>query len=224
MTRWPTTQIEQDTANLGLSLIVPTDALRPVVRDFSGYETGGFAGLINYDLTGLYSHYGDQTSRYGSANTEVGFNAGDWIVRSRQVQTWQDDDSRTTHLEAYAQRTFAQQQLVLQAGQINLYNPVLAGAQITGVQVLTEQALQEENQGSTIDGIAYSQAQVEVRQNGALIHSTVVPAGPFSLSDVRRLDSRSDVEVTVKEIDGSERRFTVPAACSAWACPRPGIP
>lgn len=222
MTRWPTTQIEQDTANLGLSLIVPTDALRPVVRDFSGYETGGFAGLINYDLTGLYSHYGDQTSRYGSANTEVGFNAGDWIVRSRQVQTWQDDDSRTTHLEAYAQRTFAQQQLVLQAGQINLYNPVLAGAQITGVQVLTEQALQEENQGSTIDGIAYSQAQVEVRQNGALIHSTVVPAGPFSLSDVRRLDSRSDVEVTVKEIDGSERRFTVPAAMLGVGLPAPG--
>ncbi|TVT81290.1 fimbria/pilus outer membrane usher protein [Pseudomonas sp. H3(2019)] len=219
---WPQALIEADPTSLGLSLIVPTDAIRPVTRDFSGYQTGGIAGLLNYDVTGLQSRYGDQSSRYASANTELGFNAGDWIVRSRQVQTWQDDVSRTTHLAAYAQRTFASQQAVLQAGQINLYNPVLAGAQITGVQVMTEQALQVEGQSAAIEGIAHSQAQVEVRQNGALIHSTVVPAGPFSLNNVRRLNSRSDVEVTVKEADGSERRFTVPAAMLGIGLSAPG--
>ncbi|WP_458376405.1 fimbria/pilus outer membrane usher protein [Pseudomonas pergaminensis] len=218
----PRTVIEQDPANLSLSLVVSTDALRPVEQDISGYQTGGFAGLLNYDLTGLYNEYGDDTSRFGSANTEVGFNAGDWIVRSRQVQTWQDSQSRTTHLDAYAQRTFAAQQAVLQAGQISLYNPVLAGTQITGAQVLTETALQEQNQGATIDGIANSPAQVEIRQNGTLIHSTVVPAGPFSLRDVRRLNNRSDVEVTVKETTGEERRFTVPAAMLGLGLPAPG--
>jgi outer membrane usher protein FimD/PapC len=212
---WPQTLIETDPTNLDLSLVVPTEAIRPVTRDFSAYQTGGFAGLLNYDVTGLYSLNGDQSSRYTAANTELGFNAGDWIVRSRQVQTWQDDVSRTSHLAAYAQRTFASQQAVLQAGQINIYNPVLAGAQITGVQVMTEQALQVEGQNAVIEGIAHSQAQIEIRQNGSLIHSTVVPAGPFSLNDVRRLNNRSDVEVTVKESDGSERRFTVPAAMTA---------
>src|SRR5690606_9517241 len=130
--------------------------------------------------------------------------------------------SRTTHLEAYAQRTFAEQQAVLQAGQINLYNPVLSSAQITGMQVFTEQALQDQEQGSTINGIANSPAQVEVRQNGALIHSTVVPAGPFSLTDVRRLNTRADVEVTVKESSGEARRFTVPAAMLGIGLPAPG--
>ncbi|MCR4539242.1 fimbria/pilus outer membrane usher protein [Pseudomonas sp. 18.1.10] len=219
---YPQTVIEQDPASLSLALIVPTDALRPAVQDVSGYQTGGFAGLLNYDLTGLYNEYGDDTSRFGSANTEVGFNAGDWIVRSRQVRTWQDKRSRTTHLDAYAQRTFAEQQAVFQAGQINLYNPVLAGAQITGAQVLTETALQDQNQGATITGIANGPAQVEVRQNGTLIHSTVVPAGPFALTDVRRLNSRSDVEVTVKETSGEERRFTVPAAMLGLGLPAPG--
>jgi outer membrane usher protein FimD/PapC len=218
----PQTIIETDPANLALSLIVPTDAIRPAARDFCGYQTGGIAGLINYDITGSQSQYGDQSSRYASANTELGFNAGDWIVRSRQVQTWQDDVSRTTHIAAYAQRTFASQEMVLQAGQINLYNPVLAGAQITGLQVLNEQALQVESQGAVIEGIANSQAQVEVRQNGSLIHSTVVPAGPFALNNVRRLNTRSDVEVTVKEADGSERRFTVPAAMLGIGLPAPG--
>ena len=219
---WPQTAIEQDPANLALALIVPTDAIRPAVRDVSGYQTGGFAALINYDVTGQNSRFGDDSSRYASANTELGFNAGDWIVRSRQVQTWQDDVSRTTHIAAYAQRTFAEHEAVLQAGQINLYNPVLAGAQITGVQVLNEQALQAEGQSAVIEGIANSQAQVEVRQNGSLIYSTVVPAGPFALNNVRRLNSRSDVEVTVKEEDGSERSFTIPAALLGVGLPAPG--
>ncbi|WP_339541669.1 fimbria/pilus outer membrane usher protein [Pseudomonas sp. JAI120] len=220
--QYPQTLVEPDPATLTVSLVVPTEALRPLQQDVSGYETGGFAGLLNYDLTGFYNRFGDDDSRFGSANTQVGFNAGDWVVRSRQVQTWQDGLSRSTHLEAYAQRTFASHQAVLQAGQINLYNPVLSGAQITGVQVLTEQALQEQGQGATIDGIANSPAQVEVRQNGALIHSTVVPAGPFSLTDVRRLNSRSDVEVTVKESSGGERRFTVPAAMLGLGMAAPG--
>ncbi|MGJ7513321.1 fimbria/pilus outer membrane usher protein [Pseudomonas baetica] len=218
----PQTVIEPDPSSLALSLIVPTDAIRPVTRDFSGYQTGGLAGMLNYDVTGLHSVYGDDTSRYASANTELGFNAGDWIVRSRQVQTWQDDVSSTTHIAAYAQRTFASHEAVLQAGQINLYNPVLAGAQITGVQVLNEQALQVEGQNAVIEGIANSQAQVEVRQNGSLIHSTVVPAGPFALTNVRRLNTRSDVEVTIKEADGSQRSFTVPAAMLGIGLPAPG--
>ena len=222
LARYPQTLVEPDPATLTVSLVVPTDALRPVQQDISGYETGGFAGLLNYDLSGFYNRFGDDASRFGSANTEVGFNAGDWIVRSRQVQTWQDGLSRSTHLEAYAQRTFASHQAVLQAGQINLYNPVLSGAQITGVQVLTEHALQEQGQGALIQGIANSPAQVEVRQNGALIHSTVVPAGPFTLTDVRRLNTRSDVEVTVKVSLGGERRFTVPAAMLGLGLPAPG--
>ncbi|AIG02816.1 fimbrial usher protein [Pseudomonas fluorescens] len=222
LTRFPQSLVEQDPATLTVALVVPTEALRPIPQDISGYQTGGVAGLLNYDLSGFYNRYGDDSSRFGSANTEVGFNAGDWIVRSRQVQTWQDGVSRSTHLEAYAQRTFASHQAVLQAGQINLYNPVLPGAQITGVQVLTEEALQDQGQGATIDGIANSPAQVEVRQNGALIHSTVVPAGPFSLTDVRRLNTRSDVEVTVKESVGGERRFTVPAAMLGLGLPAPG--
>ncbi|TPG80722.1 fimbria/pilus outer membrane usher protein [Pseudomonas arsenicoxydans] len=216
------TVIEPDPASLTLSLIVPTDAIRPSARDFSGYQTGGVAGLINYDVTGLHSRSADSTSRFASANTELGLNAGDWIVRSRQVQTWQDDVSTTTHIAAYAQRTFASQEAVLQGGQINLYNPVLAGAQITGMQVLNEQALQVEGQSAVIEGIANSQAQVEVRQNGSLIHSTVVPAGPFALTNVRRLNTRSDVEVTIKETDGSERRFTVPATMLGVGLPAPG--
>ncbi|WP_300630952.1 fimbria/pilus outer membrane usher protein [Pseudomonas sp.] len=219
---YPQTVIEQDPASLSLALVVPTDALRPTAKDMSGYQTGGVAGLLNYDLTGLHNQYEGSSNRFGSANTEVGFNAGDWIVRSRQVKTWQGGRSSTTHLDAYAQRTFAAQQAVLQAGQINLYNPVLAGSQITGAQVLTETALQDQRQGATISGIANSPAQVEVRQNGTLIHSTVVPAGPFSLTDVRRLNSRSDVDVTVRETNGEERRFSVPAAMLGLGLPAPG--
>ncbi len=51
--RYPQTVIEQDPASLSLALVVPTEALRPARQDITGYQTGGFAGLLNYDLTGL---------------------------------------------------------------------------------------------------------------------------------------------------------------------------
>jgi len=100
LAQFPQTLVEPDPATLTVSLIVPTEALRPVQQDISGYQSGGVAALLNYDLTGFYNRFDDDASRFGSANTEVGFNAGDWIVRSRQVQTWQDGLSRSTHLEA----------------------------------------------------------------------------------------------------------------------------
>nr|NLU60102.1 fimbria/pilus outer membrane usher protein [Pseudomonas sp. BIGb0427] len=63
-----------------------------------------------------------------------------------------------------------------------------------------------------MEGIAYSTARVEVRQNNALIHTSVVPAGPFSLSNLQLLSSNSDLDVTVIEADGSRQAFSIPAA------------
>jgi outer membrane usher protein FimD/PapC len=222
MAAYPQTTIELKPGKAEVSLLVPTDALRERREDLSGYDRGGTAGVFNYDVIGLHNRSGRDSREYWSANTEVGFNAGDWVVRSRQVVTSNDGEWQTTRLDAYAQRSFAERRAVLQVGELNLSNPVLPGAQILGVQIGTEQALASTRRGGTIEGIARSQARVEVRQGGLLIHSAVVPAGPFTLRDVSRINGRSDVEVTVFEADGTQRRFTVPAAAYAVAPPSAG--
>lgn len=221
--QYPQTQVELQPQTGQVNLWVPLDALQPLPADLSAYTFGGVAGLLNYDVQGLYNQFEGGTSQFWSANTEAGFNAGDWIVRSRQLYTSSNGRGSTEHLEAYGQRTFAEQQAVFQLGQINLFNPVLAGARINGLQWMSEPALSSSGVGGRIEGIAASQARVELRQSGALVYSTVVPAGPFTLEGVSQLDTRRDVQVTVIEADDSRRTFTVPAATMGVNLPASGF-
>lgn len=213
---YPQTEVQLRPNREEVALLVSSDALRPVGEDLGIYQGGGTAGLFNYEVLGQNNQFsGGQSSYYGT-NTELGFNAGDWIVRSRQSYSMQNEASNFQSLYTYAQKTFVPLKSTLQAGQINISNSVFQGAAITGVQVIPEAALQGRGLGgATVEGIAQSSARVEVRQAGALIHTSLVPAGPFSLPNVQLLNGRTDLEVRVIEADGSERSFTIPAASLA---------
>lgn len=194
-------------------LVVPQEALLRDAPQASEYSNGGAAGLYNYDVMALRSEFAGQSHNYLSGSTELGFNLSDWIVRSRQQFTQHDSKTNSQHLYAYAQRTFTEQKAVLQAGQININSPLFAGTSITGVQIQPEAALlRSAISGALVEGIAYAQSTLEVRQSGILIFTTIVPEGPFSLSDIPLLSSRSDLDVTMRDITGAERHFTVPAA------------
>nr|WP_255548649.1 fimbria/pilus outer membrane usher protein [Luteibacter sp. dw_328] len=219
---FPTAHAELDPAGGEVSLLVPTHALRERRQDMSGYARGGTAALFNYDLTGLESRWGSRRSRYASANTETGFNAGDWVVRSRQVSTSIDGRHRTEVLDTYAQRSFAEHGAVLQFGEINVVNPALPGAQITGVQVMSEQALATPGAGAVVEGVAQSQGRIEIRQDGVLVYSTVVPAGPFVLRDIPRINRRADLDVTVAGAGGESQHFVVPMSMAGAIAPSTG--
>lgn len=221
--QYPETQVELRPESGDVLLRVPDQALPVAAADLSGVSTGGVAGLLNYDLQALHNSFDGRRSRYLSAHTEAGLNAGDWVLRSRQFYTSTDGRARTEHLEAYAQRTFAEQQAQLQFGQINLLNPVLAGARVNGVQWMSEPALSGGGGGARVEGIAATQARVDVHQGGTLIYSTVVPAGPFTLTGIPQLDRRRDLEVTVIEADGSRQTFTVLAATLGLDLPSRGF-
>ena len=206
---FPTASVELDPSGGKVSILVPTDALITPGQDVSGYARGGRAALLNYEIMGLDSRWDTRRSHYWSANTEAGFNVGDWVVRSRQVSTNSDGRHRTEVLDTYAQRSFAEQRAVLQLGELSTMNPTLSGAQITGVQLMSEQALGREGAGATIDGVAPTQARIEIRQGGVLVYSTVVPAGPFALTNVPRINRHANLDVTVIGTGGQTQRFTV---------------
>jgi outer membrane usher protein FimD/PapC len=218
----PRATVQIDPAKGEVSMLVPTDALRSPQQDLSGYARGGTAALFNYEITGLDSRWGSRSSRYASANTEVGFNAGDWIVRSRQVATSTDGRHRTEVLDTYAQRSFAEHRAVLQLGELNIVNPALAGAQIAGVQLMSEQALATQGSGGVVEGVSQGQARVEVRQNGVLVYSTVVPAGPFALADIPRINRQSNLDVTVIGSGGESQQFIVTPAMTGTLAPSAG--
>lgn len=210
---YPQSQINADPQSASVSMVVPAQALRKSAagHDLSAFATGGLAGMFNYDVTMLDTRFKDGSSRAWTALTEPGFNLGDWIVRSRQVASIGQQSRQFNALDAYAQRTFAGQAAVLQVGQIHLGNPVLAGVSVDGFQVFPEQALEHLQQRRAVQGIAKTQARVEIFQRNRLVYATVVPPGPFSIESPAPVDAFAELEMTIHEADGEQRRVTLPA-------------
>lgn len=209
---FPQSEVELRPDVQEIHLLVSDDALRPETVDIGAYQYGGTAALLNYEVSTQVSQFAGQQSRYSSADTELGFNAGDWVVRSRQSYTVQDAVKEFQVLYSYAQKSFVSSASKLQVGQINISDSALPGASITGLQWVPEGALQHNsNPGAVVEGVAQQQARVEVRQNGALIHSSRVPAGPFRLKNIQLISGSADLDVRVVEDDGGQRSFIVPA-------------
>ncbi|MFJ3462007.1 fimbria/pilus outer membrane usher protein [Achromobacter spanius] len=210
---YPQTSVSLRPNREQIVLVVPQEGLQGNAPDAESFTNGGTAAIVNYDIMTMRSKFGDTTRDSTYASTQAGFNMDDWIVRSRQLFSKDGDQQRFNHLYAYAQRTFTNQKAVFQAGQINVNSPVFSGAPITGFQVMPEAALNNAtSSGALVQGIAQSQATVEVRQAGVLIYSTMVPEGPFALTDIPLLNTSSDLDVTLQESNGQTRNFLVPAA------------
>lgn len=175
-------------------------------------ETGGVGALLNYRAYAYESRtIGAQKNASRYLDTELGFNAGDWIVRSHQMYSQNAGIGHYRWQSAYAQRTFVEHKQVLQAGRITTRGSLFAGLPLTGAQWFPERGLKQ-LRNYPVSGVAATRARVEIRQNGMLLHSTVVPPGPFTVSDYPLVDKTSDLRVSIVEENGNEQIMTVPAA------------
>jgi outer membrane usher protein FimD/PapC len=209
---FPQTIVALSPSDNAVELIVPSQALSAPEAKIEGYTQGGTAALLNYDLMGVDSTGSNSSSRFTQASTEVGFNTADWLFRSRQLYTSLNGKSQWAHLYAYAQHTFVDRKEVFQIGEINLNSTNFPVGALYGVQLFPEQALATPaGSGAVVQGIAQTQARVEVRQLGSLVFSTLVPPGPFTLDNLPIQSSNANLDVTVIEANGSRRQFTVPA-------------
>ena len=218
---FPTTMVRLRPGNDEVALVVPTSSLREPQWEAGDFARGGAAGLFNYDVQGFDSHSRSGNNRFVSAYTEAGFNLGDWIVRSRQFYVADNGVTNNEHLYAYAQRDVAAFQSTFQAGQISSNNPLFGGIRLSGVQFSPDgqSRVPAGSNNAVVEGLAQSQSRIEVRQSGVLIHSTLVPEGPFRLTGLPLLNGTSDLEVSVIDVRGARRSFAVPAASFAGAAP-----
>ncbi|KAG0189543.1 hypothetical protein DFQ28_003264 [Apophysomyces sp. BC1034] len=221
---FPQTQIKLLPSAARVELIVPPQAVRPRREAPQQFSSGGVAGILNYDVRMAQWRYRQRSRSDVRVRVETGFNAQDWVVRSRQSMTKTARRSEFSHDAAYAQRTFHDAGTILQAGQLYLTNAVTGGAALHGVQLLPDEALSAARPHAThIEGIASSQARVDVTQAGRHLYTTVVPPGPFSIEQFEVPSDALDLIVTVTESDGSQREFVVPATSLAMDAPV-GVP
>ena len=211
----PTTVIKQYPHREAIDIIAPTDALvrGSSAKSASDAQTGGNAGVLNYSLFTTRNEFEDGRSDYSQAMLDGGLNILDWMLRSQQMLSYSDGKFNANNSSTWLQHTFAEQKTLMKVGEVNLNNTMLDGASIYGVTFSPDNALAQDGNGIEVDGIANtSQARVEVRQAGKVIYSTLVPQGPFKLTELPLTDRSSDLYITVVETDGSQQRFIVPAS------------
>ena len=207
---WPQAEITPAPDQNRLDLVLPQKFLLPENDPAADYWThGGRAGLINYVAQYMTSYGRGISTDFIQLGSEAGFNLSDWIVRSRQQLSRMNDEARFDSQGIWAQRSWSRIRKVMQLGQINMSN----AGRVLGVQFTPEDALLiRDHSPALVEGIADSQSVVEIRQANVLLYSTTVPAGPYSLSHFRMLNTRTDLVVKVTNSEGTEREFVVPAS------------
>lgn len=211
--------------NQQLLLSIPQKALGQVPRGYidpKEFDEGINAGLLNYSVNASQSHarqQGEENSSSQYVNLRPGFNIGAWRVRNystwNRSTTGHEEEQKFTSVYTYAQRDIVAMKSDVTVGQSTSPSDVFDSVPYTGVELKSDSDMlpdSEKGYAPIIRGSAHSNAQVVVRQNGYIIYQNTVAPGAFEINDLYPTGSSGDLQVTVKETDGSESHFVVPFA------------
>lgn len=208
-----------DFNNLRMDLQIAQEALH---RQPAGYlppeqwDSGVTSGFVDYSFN-LYEHrdlHQNSDSRRGFLGVRSGFNIGDWYWR--HDGSWSGSSTSATRYKAGS--TSVRTDIPDWSAQLTLGDgysraDVFPSSAVRGVLLGSdERMLPPELRGfaPTVRGVANSTALVSIRQRGVLLHESTVPPGPFEIDDLLASGSSDDLEVTLKEADGSVRTFIQP--------------
>ncbi|MXP50535.1 hypothetical protein FD733_17910 [Pantoea sp. Eser] len=177
--------IEQQVDRSSLVLTVPLDER----LSHQQYAGGGKALIVNYD--GRSYQYQTHSGGHSSSQTltsELGANFNHWIVRSGQSYARSGSNSQLTRLYSYGQRSIPGWDSVIQLGEITSSDPLFAGINLVGAQIIPEQGLQQGggNQVS-LDILMPQGGTVEIWQAGVLLKSSPVSEGMNRLTGITAL-------------------------------------
>lgn len=205
-----------------LLLSVPQIAISQKARGYVSekqWDNGIPALLLNYNLSGATNsgrgdHATDGESQY--ANLRPGVNIGPW--RLRNYTTWNRDSSgqdKWDTVYTYASRSIIALKSQMMLGDSTSPADVFDGVPFRGAQLASDDDMMPDSlkgYAPVVRGIARTNAQVIIRQNGYVIYQSYVAPGAFEITDMFPTGGSGDLYVTLKEADGSEQIFAVPYA------------
>jgi len=180
------------------------------------YDEGITALLLNYSLNGASSSGHGRSSNTRYASLRPGLNAGPW--RLRNYTTWNRDEQGNTSWDTvynYVQRDIVRMKAQMTLGDSTSPSDIFDSVPFRGAQVASDDDMLPDSlrgYAPVVRGIARTNAQVVVRQNGYVVYDSYVPPGPFEITDLYPTGSGGDLDVTIKEANGSEQHMTVPYA------------
>ncbi|MDU4436840.1 MAG: fimbria/pilus outer membrane usher protein, partial [Pluralibacter gergoviae] len=210
-----------DVGEQRLYLTVPQAFMGNRARGYippSQWDQGITAGLLNYNFSGGSMRSGGSSSSTAYLNVQSGFNAGAWRLRDNTTWRYMRADgaasrSRWQHINSWLERDIAPLRSRLTVGDSYTSGDIFDGINFRGVQLATDDNMLPDSQkgfAPEVRGIARGTAQVTIKQNGYEIYQSTVPPGPFVINDLYAAGNGGDLQVAIKEADGTAQTFTVP--------------
>ncbi|CAM4029270.1 fimbria/pilus outer membrane usher protein [Serratia silvae] len=174
--------------------------------------------ILNYDLN--YKKY--QGRRYARrkrkdnmvVELESGVNYQQWRLRSKQSHDNEYlQQKRVRFNELYLERDIPVINSRLHIGEGYNNSFYLDSFPYRGIKLASDDNMFSAAQGAVLPwvyGVAMSDAEVEIRQNGKPVYRTMVQSGDFVLRNIKLFDKSGYVTMTVRESDGSTSYYDVP--------------
>lgn len=212
----PYSSAELDFSSMTLNVSMPQTAVKTInkeIADPSRWDDGVAVLFTDYSFSGSQRNEQDSHVNTQYLNLRNGVNLGGWRIRN--YSTWNNNGQNQSWdaINTWLQHDIRFLQAQFIAGESSTRGEVFDSLQYRGVNIASDELMLPYNQrgyAPTIRGIANSNAEVSIRQNGYLIYQSAVAPGPFEINDLYSTTNSGDLEVTVKEADGSEHRFTQP--------------
>lgn len=211
-----------DADKLVLNVSVPQIWLDQAAQGYippSRWDQGINALLVNYDFSGsrnLKSDYDENDFYY--LNLQGGVNIGAWRLRNYSTLNADGSDMSYHSVSTYLQRDIAALRSQIMLGDTWTAGDIFDSSRVRGLRLYTDNDMLPSSQtgfAPVVRGVAKSNATVIIRQNGYVIYQSAVPQGAFEITDMNTVHSGGDLDVTIKEEDGSEQHFTQPYATLA---------
>lgn len=217
-----------DFSTMTLHLSIPQAAVAGNGKDYiapSRWDDGVPVAFADYSFSGSQNQDSEQNTTVNQyLNMRSGANLGGWRVRNYSTWSKTDDANSWDTVNTYVQHDIDAIKAQFTGGESSTQGEVFDSLQYRGVNVASDEEMLPYSQrgfAPVIRGIASSNAEVSVRQNGYLIYRQNVAPGAFEINDLYSTTNSGDLEVTVKEADGNEHHFTQPYSSIA-VMQRPG--
>lgn len=201
------------------------------------WQGGEPAFLLNYNLSGnTYESRNDthSTSQAIFGSFQSGVNWGPWRLRNSSTYSYNQQrfdrydilsnakqrgtrsQSQWSSLQTFLQRDINVLRSQLTLGETStgsVASQVLEGFLYRGVGLMSSDAMIPGSLSGfapVITGTARTNALVTVTQNGYVIYQANVAAGPFRFADISGSGTGGDLQVTIKETDGTTHGFRQP--------------
>lgn len=185
--------------------------------DPSLWESGQTAGFIDYAANFWQVNQGvgkGNSNNTANLGVTAGFNVGEWRVRKRNNFSWSNQTPFTSQNSyTYAQRDITPLKGVLTVGETSSNGQLFDSFSMRGVILQTDERMlptEMRNYSPILRGVAETNAKITVRQRGQLLYETIVPPGPFAITDLGAMGYGGDLVMTITEADGRTRQQLIP--------------